>query len=225
MDKVNKLNSQQRKFWLGEFGSSYLERNLTLDNVDERYKQETGITRKQIFNQFFQKINKNSKILELGCNVGLNLLILKNMGFTNLYGLELSKSALQIASKNMPDITFIHSSIEEYNPKGMMFDLVFTVGVLIHIDPKALRSIIKKIVSLTKNYIFGFEYFSNNLTEIEYRSQKNVCWKQNFPLLYRKIEPNLKLIKEKKIHYKNKDLIDTVYLLQKIDSNLSSHEF
>ena len=40
---------------------------------------------------------KNLKILELGCNVGINLEILKKMGFNNLYGLEINNKAIEIA--------------------------------------------------------------------------------------------------------------------------------
>jgi pseudaminic acid biosynthesis-associated methylase len=207
-------NAQQREFWLGEFGDSYMRRNNSIEKVNEEYKKETGTTIEHIFQTFFDKIDGKSKILELGCNVGLNLGILQKMGFTNLYGVELNKKALDIAQKNNKNITFINSSIEDFE-SGETYDLVYTAGVLIHINPSVLDLIIKKIINLTDRYIFGFEYYSDNLVEIKYRNYANVCWKQNFPLLFKKLSPSLKVIKEEKFHYTNMNLVDIAYLLQK----------
>ncbi len=214
MENNTSNNVQQREFWLGEFGDSYMQRNNNIEKVNEDYKKETGITVEQIFKTFFDKVDKKSKILELGCNIGLNLAILQKMGFNNLYGVELNKKALDIAKKNNKNVTFINSSIEDFE-SSETFDLVFTAGVLIHINPTILNSIIRKIINLTDRYIFGFEYYSDNLVEIKYRNYQNVCWKQNFPLLFKKIFPPLQVIKEEKFHYLNSNLVDVAYLLQK----------
>ena len=214
MDYIYDANMQQRNFWAGKFGDFYINRNKTIDEVNESYEKETGVTVEKIFHEFFDKIDRKSKILELGCNVGLNLEILQKMGFSNLYGLELNKKALEIARERYPKITFINSSIEVYESK-MTYDLVYTAGVLIHINPSTLNSIIKKIVSLTKEYIFGFEYYADSLVEIKYRGYSNVCWKQNFPLLFQQLFNYIDVVKEEKFHYKNKDLTDIAYLLRK----------
>ncbi len=214
MDNTYEINDSQRKFWLGEFGDFYINRNKTIEEVNELYEKETGFTVEQIFKKFFHNIDKKSKILELGCNVGLNLRVLQKMRFTNLYGVELNKKAVDIAQKNSKNITFINSSIEDFEPNET-YDLVYTAGVLIHINPLSLDSIIKKIVNLTNRYIFGFEYYADNLTEIKYRDYTNMCWKQNFPLLFKKLFPSLKIIEEEKFHYRKKNLTDIAYLLQK----------
>ena len=206
----------QKNFWENEFGTHYIERNKTLSEINEFYKQQTGITQEEIFTNFFSGINRKYKILEIGCNIGLKLSILKKMGFSNLVGLEVNKTAYEIARKNNPDVSFINSSVEEFKPNGEQFDLVYTSGVLIHIHPSSLDAIIKKIVNLTNEYIFGFEYYSDTLMEIPYRGHSNVCWKQNFPLLFKKLFPSLITIKEEKIRYKNKDLCDIAYLLRKV---------
>ena len=212
------MDDDQKNFWENEFGTDYIERNKTLSEINEFYKQQTGITQEEIFTNFFSEINRKYNILEIGCNIGLKLSILKKMGFSNLFGLEVNKTAFEIAKKNNPDISFINSSIEEFEPSGKQFDLVFTSGVLIHIHPSLLNSIIKKMVNLTKEYIFGFEYYSDMLIEIPYRGNSNVCWKQNFSSLFTKLFPLLITIKQEKIRYKDKDLCDIVYLLRKSNS-------
>jgi len=195
----------QKHFWANNFGDEYADRNTQNLSVIE-----------ETFIDFFKTINRDARILELGCNVGLKLQLLKKIGFLNLTGIEINRKAIEIAKKNNPDITFIHSSIEDYVSKGEIFDLVFTAGVLIHIHPTKLEYVVKKILSLSKKYIFGLEYYSDEIVEINYRGHSNVQWKQNFPLFYKKIFPTLQIIKQKKLYiYENPDLCDIAYLIKK----------
>jgi len=214
VDNLAEKNTQQRELWMSNFGTDYINRNKTIEVVNELYKKQTGITVEKIFNKFFDEINSESTIIELGCNVGLNLSVLNKMGFKNLTGLEINETAFSIAKKNNPDINFIHSSIENFEFTET-YDLVYTAGVLIHINPDTLPLIITKMGQLSKKYIFGFEYFSENLVEIKYRNNENTCWKQNFPLLFKKLFPSIKTVKEEKIHYKKENLCDIAYLLRK----------
>jgi len=210
-------NEFQRDFWRGEFGDSYVDRNISVEETNTLYKERTGITFEDVFKKIFSDIDKNSKILELGCNVGLKLSILQKLGFTNLTGVEINKKAFEIAKKNHVNIKFYNSSIEEFDPGQEKFDLVYTSGVLIHINPKALPEIIKKIISLSKEYIFDSEYYSDELVEVNYRGHEKTLWKQNFPQLFLKENPKLKIIKQEKIYWKTEDLCDIIYLLKKCE--------
>jgi len=205
-------NIEQRNFWEGDFGDNFVERMKTEDIA--RYKRDTGTTYKEIFYEFFENLNRDLKIIELGCNIGVNLATLKDMGFTDLHGVEINHKAYEIGKKNNPSINFINSSIEDFNP-NQKYDIVFTAGVLIHINPAILNSVIEKMVNLSSKYIFGFEYYSDELVEIPYRSHSQRCWKQNFPLLFKKLFPDLQIVKQKKIPYLNSQLSDIVYLIEK----------
>jgi len=185
--------------------------------MNENYKRLTGIATNEIYEKNFDDIDRKSVILELGCNIGLKLSILYKMGFRNLYGLEINKKAYRIAKENNPDINFINSSIEDFETNDKKFDLVYTSGVLVHIHPSNLDMVIKKIINLSKKYIFGFENFSENLAEKKYRGQSNVLWKQNFPILFKKFLPTIRIIKEEKIPYKIENLCDITYLLEKVE--------
>jgi pseudaminic acid biosynthesis-associated methylase len=210
-----KINEFQRDFWRGEFGNSYADRNISVEETNQIYKERTGITFEDVFKKIFSNIDKNAKILELGCNVGLKLSILQKLGFTNLTGVEINEKAFKIAKENYPNIKFHNSSIEEFNSKGEQFDLVYTSGVLIHINPKALPEVIKKIISLSKEYIFDSEYYSDELVEVNYRGHEETLWKQNFPQLFLNEDSKLKIIKQEKIYWKNEDLCDIICLLRK----------
>ena len=213
--KESPPKTTQEKFWLSDFGEEYLKRNLTYDDFNNLYKKETGFNADTPFQDFFEDLDKNISILEFGCNSGIKLEILKNLGFKNLTGIDINKKALEIAEKRYPEINFIHSTIDDLILKGNKYDLIFTSLVLIHQNPQLVNSVISKIVGISKKYIFGYEYFSDNLTEIEYRGHKNVLWKQNFVELFKKNHPSLKLVKEQKYHYLKNDLVDIAYLFEK----------
>jgi len=117
--------------------------------------------------------------------------------------------------KKNPDINFIHSSFEGFNPKGEQFDVVCTGGLLTHMNPKAVPSIIDKMVMLSKSHIFGFDNYADKLTEVNYRGNLNQLFKQNYPKLFRDRYPSLETKMEIKYPYINEDLTDIVYLLKK----------
>jgi len=215
MSDRNNSNHYQQNFWKGEFGNRYLERIKTLEDQNKSYRSKTVTTEEDIFKNFFSDLNRENKILEIGCNRGLKLSILKNIGFKNLYGLELYKKAYKIAKQSFPEINFINSSIEDFDSKGEKYDVVFTSTFLIHIHPSNLESVVNKMINLTDRYIFGLEYYSDNLTDVTYHGYTNVLWKQDFPSLFKKLCPKLKTIKQEKIFYKNDDLCDIVYLFMK----------
>ncbi len=208
-------NKIQSKTWAGKFGDDYVERNVSVDVVNKDYVKLTGLKYDEIFSDFFQDLDKDLDILELGCNVGNNLSILKSLGFTNLHGLDVNSKAIDIANSRYSDIHFYNSSIESCEFPAQSFDLVFTAGVLIHINPSALPNIIKQILSLSKQYVFGFESFSESITDVFYRNSNNLYWKQNFPQLFKNISPDLNMVKERKIPYLNSNLSEICYLFQK----------
>ena len=207
--------SKQQNFWSGKFGSSYIERNNSIDKINHAYRIQTGISVEDIFKEIFGNLDKDLSILELGCNIGTKLQILNNMGFKKLHGVEINQEAANLAQNNNPSFHIFNSSIEEFDSEKNHFDIVFTSGVLIHVDPNNITQIIKKMVNLSKKYIFGFEYFDENISEIKYRENNNVCWKMNYPKRIQELFPNLKLVKSKKIFYNNDDLCDIAYLFEK----------
>ena len=94
-------NKIQKDFWSGSDGKSYIKRNNSLELANKLYKERTGITHQEVFQEFFENLDRNMSILELGCNIGINLDILKNMGFKKLTGLEINQKQLILQKKNI----------------------------------------------------------------------------------------------------------------------------
>ena len=209
-------NTSQLQRWNKIFGKEYTDRNkYTVSQLDKMYKKTYGITRTELNSQFIGKLDREIKILEIGSNIGNQLLVLQKMGFKNLFGLEPLEYAVELSKKRSIGINIIQGSAFDIPFKDNYFDLVFTSGVLIHINPKDIRKAMKEIYRCSNKYIWGFEYFSKKYQEVNYRGEKNLLWKADFPRLYIQNFSDLKLIKVKYIKYLQDNNIDEMFLLKK----------
>jgi pseudaminic acid biosynthesis-associated methylase len=207
----------QEEVWKTIFGESYNHRN-NFDNkaLDEVYISDIRISRTEMNEKFIGDLDRDISILEVGCNIGMQLVNLKEMGFKNLYGIELQPHAVELANLRTPGINIIQGTAYDIPFKNEYFDLVFTSRVLIHLNPSEIEKAIKEIVRCSKKYIYGNEYYADELTEIKnYHGQNNIAWKRNFPQLFLDVSPDLKLLKEEKYKYTFNDDLDTTYLFEK----------
>ena len=212
----------QAENWKGEFGKEYTDRNfMALDEYDKLCMSRIGISRTKQMEDFLSGLKLNS-ILEVGCNVASQLLLLQKELFKecDYYGIEISQYAIEKAkytAKRM-GIKIVQASALDIPFRDACFDLVFTSGVLIHISPKNINEALDEIYRCSRKYIWGLEYYSKSYVEVNYRGCGGLLWKTDFLNLYRDRYPELKLIKEKKYHYLNdRQLVDQVFLLEKRD--------
>ncbi|MCP4441335.1 MAG: methyltransferase domain-containing protein [Aureispira sp.] len=179
------MKTEQIDFWRGEFGKDYTERNsMALEEWEEFYIKNWGVSKLEINKPLLDCLPKDAKILEVGCNIGLQLIGLQKMGFTNLYGIELQHYAVEKSKQICEGINIIQGSGFDIPFKDEYFDLVCTNGVLIHIAPKDLPKIMGEIYRCSKKYIAGFEYYSEDIAEINYRGNKGFLWKADYSKLY-----------------------------------------
>ncbi len=190
--------TQQQKFWEGSFAKGYIRRNFyDPKGLDTLYMKDHGTTRKAMNTAFLKGIPRDARILEVGTNVGNQLLYLESMGFKNLYGIEFNPKVIPLARRRVPQAHIILGSALDIPFKNSYFDLVFTSEVLIHIAPKDTKRALREICRVSKKYIWGFEYFEKTYTPIVYHGNTNVLWKANFPKLFLQTCKGLTLVKEK----------------------------
>lgn len=215
MDK----ETQQMKFWNGDFGKEYTDRNdvANVQEWDKSYETTWGVSRTSMNSDFIGHFSRDIKILEVGCNVGNQLLCLQAMGFHNLYGIELQNYAVEKAKARTKNINIIQGSGFDIPFKDAYFDLVFTSGVLIHIAPVDLPKILSEVYRCAKQWIWGFEYFAETHQEINYRDSSNVLWKGNFSHKYLEAFPDLMIVKEKKFPYVRNSNEDLMFLLKRTE--------
>ena len=208
--------TKQMLQWAGDFGKEYTDRNAcSLEELDSIYQKNYGITRTEMTARFIGNFDRNLRILEVGSNDGNKLLCLQNMGFKNLYGIELQSYAVELSKRKTRGINIIQGSAFDIPFKDDFFDLVFTSGVLIHIAPEDINGVLDEIYRCTSKYIWGFEYYSDTHTSISYRGQADLLWKANFSRLFLDRFSNLKMVREEHFKYLDSDNIDAMFLLEK----------
>lgn len=105
--------------------------------------------------------SENPAIMEIGCNVGRNLMILKFGNYNNLTGIELSEKAISLMHHTFPVSTSfkIHTGPVEqiiYTLDAEKFDIIFTMAVLEHLPPES-EHVFPEIVRTCKKYLITIE--------------------------------------------------------------------
>lgn len=216
MMKPKNTETQQMAEWSGTFGRDYTDRNaLSYDDFEQLYVKNFGLSRTALNQKFLNGIPVSTRILEVGSNVGNQLLCLQNMGFKNLYGIELQDYAVELSKRRTEHINIIQGSAFDIPFKDHYFDLVFTSGVLIHISPQHISEVLQEIFRVAKTYIWGFEYWAPQYEEVHYRGKGNLLWKTNYAELYVNSFEDLELVKEERLKYLTDGNIDSMFLLKK----------
>jgi pseudaminic acid biosynthesis-associated methylase len=188
---------------------------MSLEEIETLYLTNYGFTKSDLNKRFLEGISLNIRILEVGSNIGNQLMCLQNMGFFNLYGIELQSYAVELSKSRTSNINIIEGSAFDIPFKDDFFDLVLTSGLLIHIHPADVSNVMKEIHRCAKDYILGHEYWSPEFTEVKYRKHNNLLWKGDYAQKYLELFEDLELIKEERINYRNSENIDSMFLLRK----------
>lgn len=163
--------TDQENFWATDFGNEYPNRNsgehLIASNVS-------------LFSKILRFAPLISSMAELGCNIGLNIKALNRIN--NLYdirGYEINQMAAKVAAEKCV-AEIINTTITEPLASSKKFDLTFTKGVLIHINPNKLDIVYENLYSLSNRYIMVCEYYNPSPISIDYRGHKDRLFKRDF---------------------------------------------
>jgi pseudaminic acid biosynthesis-associated methylase len=211
------MKTAQMSRWTGRFGREYTERNsLTLSDLEALYHRNYGETRKELNERFLAEVPRSARILEVGCNIGNQLGMLQELGFFNLYGIEIQHCALRQAKSRVRRINVVAASAFEIPFRNGSFDLVFTSGLLIHIAPADLSLVLNEIHRCTNKYIWGFEYYSSVPVEVPYRGHRKLLWKMNYAQAYLDQFDNLELLRSEQLSYLDNSNVDCMFLMRKM---------
>lgn len=160
----------QEDEWAGQFGDDYVNRN----------RSESIAPRLAFWVEILKLVNKVGSVVELGCGYGINLQAINLLHpKAHLRGYEINKNAIEIArSLNFAEV--IEQSVTETLDVDKKFDLVFTSGVLIHINPNKRDQVYENLVSLSTRYILLYEYYNPTPQILSYRGKKEMIFKADF---------------------------------------------
>lgn len=168
----NKFETEQEVFWAGEFGRDYIKRNEGAEAVGAKTA---------LFGKLLSKTKNISTVLEIGANIGLNLLAIKNLIPSCLCSaIEINAIAVQ-QLKTIPGVKVFEGSALQFTPEQLgQYDFTFTFGVLIHINPEKLPQIYELLYACSGKYIMVNEYYNPSPVEIAYRGHSQKLFKRDF---------------------------------------------
>ena len=170
--------------WSGEFGVRYTDRNRQVN-------AETGNFHHSLCTQLGAR-----RVLEVGCNIGLNLTKMAAESHFDVWGVDLNGYAIAGAKRCLPNARFALASAYSLPFGDDAFDLTFTSGVLIHIPPHSLERVMTEIHRTSRKWICCCEYYSAEVIEVPYRGEKGALYKSDFGRLFFECFPGLKLVEK-----------------------------
>lgn len=171
------------ELWRGEFGDQYHARHE--EQREELIKRNTAF-----FEHIYDEVMPGfiSNALEFGAGAGLNLRALQNVvGVTDedaadLAGVEINAGAC--AEMRKAGFTVYEQSFVDPDaplpPGPGLYDLVFTKGVLIHLDEEELKTAYDAMYRASSKYILICEYFAPSREMIQYRGEFGICYRDDY---------------------------------------------
>lgn len=167
--------NEQQNFWANTYADEYIKKNNQFDRVK-------GVV---AWKKMLEKAGQVTSLLECGCNIGRNIDVL------NVVLPDARKSVIEISQPAFTFVTKQHKLDQTFNGAIVdamfdeeSFDLVYTMGVLIHIHPDNLLDNMNKMYTLSSNYILIGEYFNRTPVMLEYQGQKDRLFKRDFGRLF-----------------------------------------
>jgi pseudaminic acid biosynthesis-associated methylase len=169
------------ELWSGDFGDDYVDRNRqSYDSRREFWSQlvcDLGVTR----------------ALEVGCHVGGNLRHLApHVSAGGTFGLDVNRTALGELRRELPEIK-VEGSARDLPVRDGWFDLVFTMGVLIHQPDSTLPLVMNEMVRVSKQWVLCGEYFAEQTEEVPYRGHQGALFRRGYGSLFNELFPQLQL--------------------------------
>ena len=164
------MKTDQEKFWEGEFGDNYIDRNQS---------EALHAANLKFFSTVLSRTGKVDSVFEHGANIGMNIRALKTLlPNSEMGGLEINKAAFEQLRDLIGDGA-LNNSIFDFKP-SKEYDLSFTKGVLIHLNPNMLSVAYEKLYQTSKKYILIAEYYNPTPVSISYRGHNEKLFKRDF---------------------------------------------
>lgn len=125
------------------------------------------------------EVTPKDEILELGCNCGVNLYWLKELGYSHLSGVEVSPAAIGQLRESFPALAvsakFHLAPMDQWlkSTPSKSYDVVFTMGVSMHIHP-ADNFVFREMTRIARKYVCTVEPEPENSNYVFSRNYQRV---------------------------------------------------
>jgi pseudaminic acid biosynthesis-associated methylase len=181
--------TEQEKFWAGEFGTEYSDRNVGANILASNIA---------LFADIFKRTLKLNSVIEFGANIGLNLRALDLLyPGQEQVAVEINEAAAKKINDALPNSKVFNLAISDFD-SGMLSngpcDLALIKGVLIHINPDQLKMVYKKLYESTNKFILICEYYNPKPDTVSYRGHSDKLFRRDFAGEMLDIYSDLKLV-------------------------------
>lgn len=165
------FKTEQEKFWAGEFGTEYIQRNqgpaLLAANLD-------------LFAKALRGAHNVESCIEFGANVGMNLKALKLLyPEQEFHAIEINPNAAKELARVIPEKNVFNMTVLDFK-SSRTWDLALIKGVLIHINPDVLDQVYESLYLATNKYLLVCEYYNPSPVQISYRGHSDRLYKRDF---------------------------------------------
>lgn len=165
------IRNEQEKFWEAKYSKEYIQKNSNFNHglLIEGWKE------------ILKSVSAPSNILECGANIGRNIEALNHIyPEAAKTAIEISEDASKILRNKYKDLNVVNSSILASEITNNSFDLSFTMGVLIHINPNDLKQNLEKVILSSNRYVVIGEYFNRTPVSLTYQGEEEKLFKRDF---------------------------------------------
>lgn len=161
------MTEATEQFWRGNFGAEYTERN----KVDWRERVD-------FFRDVLEWVNPSS-VLEVGCGSGHNLVAIKSIDpACYVHGLDINEAARKEAA--LQGLLTSDVPAVQVGKYFTGYNLVMSVGLLIHIAPEEINEVLKGMISASTKYVLAVEYSARCNVNANYRGHDDRLWKRPY---------------------------------------------
>ncbi|MBL0709092.1 MAG: pseudaminic acid biosynthesis-associated methylase [Sulfurimonas sp.] len=179
------FTTDQERFWAGEFGDEYIERN------NDKWLIASNMA---LFSSVLKRTRGVKSLIEFGANIGMNLRPLSTLlPKAEISAIEINQKAVEKLNKVERLKSVYHESILDFKT-DKKFDFVFTKGVLIHINPDLLDKVYASMYDCSSRYICMIEYYNPTPVEVSYRGHSEKLYKRDFAGEMMQKYPDLELV-------------------------------
>lgn len=173
--------------WWQEHGFEWLE------EINKRRSSQPlyGI-QEIVLAEYFSNVPKKSKVLEFGAGFGRHAKYLSKLENIEYYAVDQSPTMLD-ALKVYTEGTIKEENVVLIEPRQKLpypdnyFDVVYTVSVLIHINPEHIQEIIDELKRVAKHVIIHFENTYTEESNLQF-ADHNGCWRHAVQNLYKNVQ-------------------------------------
>jgi spore coat polysaccharide biosynthesis protein SpsF len=166
-----RLGTEQEKFWAGDFGDSYIQRN-----------ESASILRSNIalFSKVLARTTDLQTLIEFGANIGNNLEAIHELTpSVKLNAVEINEQACTRLRQRKCVASVQQGSILTYKD-DRTYDLSLSKGLLIHIHPDHLPLAYASLYNASHRYVLLCEYYNPTPVNVPYRGHEDRLFKRDF---------------------------------------------